>query len=49
MNEIVNKFLLAGGTFMPEMHLRKPAALGKSEFKYTASGPFTYNKKRIQK
>ena len=24
MNEIVNKFLLAGYTFMPEMHLRQP-------------------------
>ena len=24
MNEIVNKFLLAGDRFMPEMHLRDP-------------------------
>ena len=24
MNEIVNKFLLAGDQFMPEMHLRQP-------------------------
>ena len=24
MNEIVNKFLLAGDRFMPEMHLRQP-------------------------
>ena len=24
MNEIINKFLLAGDTFMPEMHLRQP-------------------------
>ena len=24
MNAIVNKFLLAGDKFMPEMHLRKP-------------------------
>ena len=23
MNEIVNKFLLTGGKFMPEMHLRQ--------------------------
>ena len=30
MNEIVNKFLLVGDKFMPEMHLRKPAC-----------GPFT--------
>ena len=25
MNEIVSKFLLAGDTFMPEMHLRQTA------------------------
>ena len=24
MNNIVNKFLLAGNKFMPEMHLRQP-------------------------
>ena len=24
MNEIVNKFLLAGDKFMPEIHLRQP-------------------------
>ena len=24
MNEIVNKFLLAGDIFMPEMHLKQP-------------------------
>ena len=24
MNEIVNKFLLVGDKFMPEMHLRQP-------------------------
>ena len=24
MNELINKFLLAGNKFMPEMHLRKP-------------------------
>ena len=24
MNEIVNKFLLAGGKFTPEMHLKQP-------------------------
>ena len=43
MNEIVNKFLLAGDTFMPEMHLRQPG------FTYSACGPFTKNKERIQK
>ena len=43
MNEIVNKFLLAGNKFMPEMHLRQ---LG---FTYSASVPFTKNKERIKK
>ena len=43
MNEIVNKFLLAGDKFMPEMHLRN------LQFVYTACGPFTKNKERIQK
>ena len=27
MNKIVNKFLLAGDKFMPEMHLRQPDLL----------------------
>ena len=43
MNEIVNKFLLAGDKFMPKMHLRQPG------FAYSACGPFTKNKGRIQK
>ena len=43
MNDIINKFLLAGDTFMPEMHLQQ------SQFTYSASGPFTKNKERIQK
>ena len=43
MNEIVNKFLLAGDKFMPEMHLRQPG------FTYSACGPFTKNKERIEK
>ena len=43
MNEIVNKFLLAGNKFLPEMHLKQPA------FTYSACGPFTKNKERIQK
>ena len=43
MNEIFNKFLLAGDKFMPEMHLRQPG------FTYSACGPFTKNKERIQK
>ena len=43
MNQIVNKFLLACDTFMPEMHLKQPG------FTYSACGPFTKNKERIQK
>ena len=43
MSEIVNKFLLAGDNFMPEMHLRQP------EFTCSAGGPFTKNKERIKK
>ena len=43
MNEIVNKFLLTGDTFMPEMHLKQPG------FTQSACGPFTKNKERIQK
>ena len=45
LNEIVNKFLLAGDKFMPRkfMHLKQ---LG---FTYSACGPFTKNKERIKK
>ena len=43
INEIVSKFLLAGDKFMPKMHLKQPA------FTYSACGPFTKNKERIQK
>ena len=43
MNKIVNKFLLAVDKFMPEMHLKQPG------FAYSACGPFTKNKERIQK
>ena len=43
MNEIVNKFLLAGDKFMPKMHLKQPG------FTYSACGPFTRNNQRIQK
>ena len=43
MNEIVNKFLLAGDKFMPEMHLKQPG------FTYSGCGPFTKNKEIIQK
>ena len=43
MNNIIIKFLLAGDKFMPEMHLRQP------QFAYSACGPFTKHKQRIQK
>ena len=43
MNNIINKFLLAGDKFMPEMHLRQP------QFVYIACGPFTRHKERINK
>ena len=43
MNELVNKFLLARDTFMPEIHLRQ---LG---FTYSAYGSFARNKERIHK
>ena len=43
MNDIINKLLLAGDKFMPEMHLRQP------QFTYSACGPFTKSKERIQK
>ena len=42
MNEIVNKFLSEGDKFMAEMHLRH------QQFVYSACGPFTKNKERIQ-
>ena len=43
MNEIVNKVLLVGDKFMPEMHLKQPG------FTYSACVPFTKNKERIEK
>ena len=42
MNNIINKFLLAGDKFMPEMHLRQP------QFVYSACGLFTRHKERIK-
>ena len=41
MNRMLNKFLLAGETFMHKMHLRQPG------FIYIASGPFARNIERI--
>ena len=42
MNNVINKFLLAGEKFMPERHLRQP------RFVYSACGPFTRHKERIK-
>ena len=43
MNEIINKFLLVEDKFMSEIHLKEPG------FTYSACGPFTKNKERIEK
>ena len=43
MNNLINKFLLVGDKFMPEIHLRQP------QFTYSACGPFTRHEERIQK
>ena len=43
MNNLINKFLLAGDKFMPEIHLRQP------QFTYSACGPFTRHEERVQK
>ena len=43
MNNVINKFLLAGDKFMSEMHLRQP------RYVYSACGPFTRHKERIKK
>ena len=42
MNEIINKFLLPGCKFLPEMHLKQTG------FTYSACEPFTKNKERIK-
>ena len=43
MNKIVNKFLVIGDKFIPELHLRQP------RFTYSACEPCTKHCKRIQK
>ena len=43
MNNVINKYLLAGDKFMPEIHLRQP------QFVYSACEPFTRHKERIKK
>ena len=43
-NDIINKFLLVGDKFIPELHLYQPGKIGK----YIACGPFTKHDKRNQ-
>ena len=43
MNNAINKFLLLGDKFMPEIHLKQ------TQFTYSACGPFTRHEQRIQK
>ena len=43
MNKIVNKFLLIGDKFIPELHLRQPG------FSYSACRSFTKHHERIRK
>ena len=43
MNKIVNKFLLAGRKFIPEMHLKQPG------FTYRGRGPFTKKQRKNTK
>ena len=42
MNNVINKFLLAGDKFMPEMHLTQP------RYVYSACGLFTRHKEIIK-
>ena len=41
MKEMLNKYVLTGGKFIPEIHLRHPS------FTYSACGRYTKNKDRI--
>ena len=43
MNEIVNKFLLVGDKFTPDMHLKQRG------FTYSSCGPFNKNKESTEK
>ena len=43
MNEIVNKFLLTGDKFVPELYQKQPG------FTYSACGPLTKHCDRVEK
>ena len=42
INKIMNKFLLIGDKFMPELHLKQPG------FTYSACGPFTKHREKVR-
>ena len=48
MGRIIDKFLLVGDKFIPEMHLKQPGLNG-TMFTYSACRPFTRHKERINK
>ena len=43
MNKIIKKFSSNGDKFMTELHLKEPG------FTYSACGPFTKHREKIQK
>ena len=43
MNKMINRLLLTGGKFMPELYLKQPG------FTYSACGPFSKHREIIQK
>ena len=43
MNKIINKFLMTGDKFMPELHLKQPG------FTYSSYGPLTKHQEKIKK
>ena len=49
MNEIVNKFLLAGDKFMPEIHFRQTGFTYSASITKNYKKTITKNKDRIQK
>lgn len=46
---MMSKFVLVGSRFMPEMHLKQPAARDKSKFTYSVCGPFEKKTKKEHK
>ena len=48
LNEMENKFLVAGDKFVLEMHLRQPGALCKIRYTYSTCRPFTKSKENTE-